>query len=195
MRVPALCSTRCLQHSPAQLTPGVMVWAQVGCTQAALPEHPLPARSLPPAWALCLAGTDGTRQRVLDIGQFSPVYADHEFLGHIQEALSAQPLAARPAQGGACARSRDTVHPPAPCQPKAQNLPNHTPKSPPFTRLEALPGLSGLSAEELRIKLPETLEAISPPATAPTQKQSLSLQLLRALTSKLNSCFGKPQTP
>lgn len=37
--------------SPAHLSPGVLVCARVGCTRAVLPEHPLPARSLSPAWA------------------------------------------------------------------------------------------------------------------------------------------------
>lgn len=90
-----------------------------------------------------------------------------------------------------------STHLPHASQKHKTSQTTHT-RVPHFTRLEALlpASISGLSAGELRIKLPETLEVVSPAATAPTQKQSLSLQLLRALTSKLNSCFcGKPQTP
>lgn len=54
---------------------------------------------------------------------------------------------------------------------------------PHFTGLEALPGLSGLSAAELGTKPPETLEATSPPTAAPAQKQSWSLQLLSTFPS------------
>lgn len=54
---------------------------------------------------------------------------------------------------------------------------------PHFIRLEMLPRLLGLSAAELGIKLPETLEVTSPLTAAPTQKQSQSLQLLSTFPS------------
>lgn len=54
---------------------------------------------------------------------------------------------------------------------------------PHFIRLKMLPRLFGLSAAELGIKPPETLEVTSPSTAAPTQKQSQSLQLLSAFPS------------
>lgn len=64
--------------SPAHLSPGVLGWAQGD-------EHTLSTHCLAdPSVSLgtrCPAGTPGTRQRVFDTGQYSPVQADQEFLG------------------------------------------------------------------------------------------------------------------